>query len=161
MDKPVRLLSLLIVFPALAVAQTPQPIPAQPSMFEVLSDSQWIRVSSTGHARREARLLEHSATEIVLDLEPRPLRIPVIGIDTLWERRTASKTGALVGGLPAGSHQRKCEGRRADEYVSAGLVDELTMAPGVFEPNRGKLPGSSSGRTRAPDHKGILISRSP
>jgi hypothetical protein len=99
MDKPVRLLSLLIVFPALAVAQTPQPIPAQPPMFEVLSDSQWIRVSSTGHARREARLLEHSATEIVLDLEPRPLRIPVTGIDTLWERRTASKTGALVGGL--------------------------------------------------------------
>jgi hypothetical protein len=67
-------------------------------MFEVLSDSQWIRVSRTGHARREARLLEHSATEIVLDLE-RPLRIPVISIDTLWERRTASKTGALVGGL--------------------------------------------------------------
>jgi hypothetical protein len=101
MDKPVRLLSLLIVFPTLGVAQTPQPIPAQPSMFEVLSDSQWIRVSSTGHARREARLLEHSATEIVLDLEPRPLRIPVTGIDTLWERRTASKTGALVGGLLA------------------------------------------------------------
>jgi hypothetical protein len=98
MDKPVRLLSLLIVFPALAVAQTPQPIPAQPSMFEVLSDSQWIRVSSTGHARREARLLEHSATVIVLDLDP-PLRIPVTSIDTLWERRTASKTGALVGGL--------------------------------------------------------------
>ena len=99
MDKQVRLLSLLIVFPTLGVAQTPQPIPAQPSMFEVLSDSQWIRVSSTGHARREARLLEYSATEIVLDLEPRPLRIPVTGIDTLWERRTASKTGALVGGL--------------------------------------------------------------
>jgi hypothetical protein len=98
MDKPVRLLSLLIVFPALAVAQTPQPIPAQPSMFEVLSDSQWIRVSRTGHARREARLLEHSATEIVLDLD-RPLRIPITSIDTLWDRRTASKTGALVGGL--------------------------------------------------------------
>jgi hypothetical protein len=67
-------------------------------MLEALSDSQWIRVSSTGHARREARLLEHSATEIVLDLD-RPLRIPVTNIDTLWDRRTASKTGALVGGL--------------------------------------------------------------
>jgi hypothetical protein len=67
-------------------------------MFEVLSDSQWMRVSSTGHARREARLLEHSATEIVLDLE-RPLRIPVTSIDTLWDRGTTSKTGALVGGL--------------------------------------------------------------
>jgi hypothetical protein len=99
MDTQVRLLSLLILFPALAMAQTPQPIPAQPSMFEVLSDSQWLRVSRTGHARREARLLEHSATEIVLDLEPRPLRIPATSIDTLWERRTASKTGALVGGL--------------------------------------------------------------
>jgi hypothetical protein len=67
-------------------------------MFEVLSDSQWMRVSSTGHARREARLLEHSATEIVLDLE-RPLRIPVTSIDTLWDRGTTSKTWALVGGL--------------------------------------------------------------
>jgi len=98
MDKHVRLLALLIVFPALAAAQTPQPIPARTSVFEVLSDSQWVRVFSTGHARREARLLDHSATEIVLDLE-RPLRIPVTSIDTLWDRRTASKTGALVGGL--------------------------------------------------------------
>jgi len=97
MDKHIRLLALRIVFPALGVAQTPQPIPAQPSMFEALSDSQW--VSSIGHARREAMLLEHSAAEIVLDLEPYPLRIPVTGIDTLWERRTAGKTGALVGGL--------------------------------------------------------------
>ena len=98
MDKPAKLLSLLIILPALAAAQTPQPIPAQPAMFEALSDSQWIRVSRTGHPPREARLLGHSATEIVLDLE-RPLRVPVISIDTLWERRTASKTGALVGGL--------------------------------------------------------------
>jgi len=97
-DMLVRLLSLLILFPTLAVAQTPRPIPARASMFEVLSDSQWIRVSSSGYPRREARLLEHSATEIVLDLE-RPLRIPITSIDTLWERRTASKTGALVGGL--------------------------------------------------------------
>jgi hypothetical protein len=99
MDRHVRLLSLFILFPVLAVAQTPQPIPAQPSRFESLSDSQWIRVSSSGLARHEARLLERSATEIVLDLEPRPLRIPVSSIDTLWERRTGSKTGALVGGL--------------------------------------------------------------
>ena len=99
MDKHIRLLALLLVFPALGVAQTPKPIPAQPSMFEVLSDSQWVRVSSTGHARREAMLLEHSAAEIVLDLDSRPLRIPATSIDTLWERRTASKTGAWVGGL--------------------------------------------------------------
>ena len=68
-------------------------------MFEALSDSQWVRVSSTGHVRREAMLLEHSAAEIVLDLESRSLRIPATSIDTLWERRTASKTGAWVGGL--------------------------------------------------------------
>jgi hypothetical protein len=98
MDKHVRLLALLMGFPALAPAQTSRPIPAQASMFEVLSDSQWVRVSSTGYPRHEARLLEHSAAEIVLDLE-RPLRIPVTSIDTLWERRTASRTGALVGGL--------------------------------------------------------------
>ena len=99
MNKQVRFLALLLVFPALAVAQTPRSVPAQPALFEVLSDSQWIRVSSTGQARREARLLEHSAAEIMLDLAPRPLRIPLASIDTLWERRTASKTGALVGGL--------------------------------------------------------------
>jgi hypothetical protein len=96
--KQARLLALLIVFPASGVAQTPKPIPAQPPMFEVLSDSQWIRVSSTGQSRREGRLLEHSTTEIVLDRE-RPQRIPITSIDTLWERRTASKTGAWVGGL--------------------------------------------------------------
>jgi hypothetical protein len=99
MDKQVRLLALLLVFPALGTAQTPKPIPAQQPLFEVLRDNQWIRVSSTGQARREARLLEHSTTEVVLDLEPHPLRIPATSIDTLWERRTASKTGALVGGL--------------------------------------------------------------
>jgi hypothetical protein len=99
MTKQVALPALLILCPALAAAQTPRTIPAQPSMFEVLSDSQWIRVYSTGHAPLEGRLLEHSATEIVLDREPRPLRIPLTSIDTLWERRTASKTGALIGGL--------------------------------------------------------------
>jgi hypothetical protein len=83
MDKQVRLLALLLVFPALGMAQTPKPIPAQPSMFQELSDSKWVRLSGNGHARREAKLLEHSATEIVLDLE-RPLRIPVTGIDTQW-----------------------------------------------------------------------------
>jgi hypothetical protein len=99
MDKRVRVISHLIFLPAVALAQTPKPIPAQQPLLEVLSDSQWIRVSSTGQARREARLLEHSTTEVVLDLEPQPLRIPVTSIDTLWERRTASKTGAWVGGL--------------------------------------------------------------
>jgi hypothetical protein len=98
MDKQIRLLALLLVFPALGMAQTPKPIPARSSMFQELSDSQWVRISGNGHARREAKLLEHSATEILLNLE-RPLRIPATSIDTLWERRTASKTGAWVGGL--------------------------------------------------------------
>jgi hypothetical protein len=98
MDKQVRLLALLIVLPASGMAQTSQPIPEQPSTFQELSDSQWVRVSGNGHARREARLLKHNATAIVLDLE-RPLRVSATSIDTLWERRTASKTGALVGGL--------------------------------------------------------------
>jgi hypothetical protein len=102
MDRHIRLLALLIVFPALGMAQTQQPIPAQPSMFQELSDSQWVRVSGNGHARREARLSEHSTTEMVLDLE-RPLRIPTTSIDTLWERRSASGTGAWVGGLVGAS----------------------------------------------------------
>ena len=98
MHKQARLLAMLIVFPALGVAQTPKPIPVQPPRFEVLRDSQWIRVSSTGQSPREGRLLEHSTTEIVLDLE-RSQRIPISSIDTLWERRTASKTAAVIGGL--------------------------------------------------------------
>lgn len=99
MDKQLRLLSLLLFLPPVSAAQTPQPVPAQPPLLEELSDSQWIRVSGSGQQRREARLLEHSTTEIVLDLEPRPLRMPVTSIDTLWERRSASKTGAVIGGL--------------------------------------------------------------
>jgi hypothetical protein len=75
MDKRIRVISHLIFLPAVALAQIPKPIPAQQPLFEVLSDSQWIRVSSTGQAPREARLLEHSTTEVVLDLEPHPLRI--------------------------------------------------------------------------------------
>ena len=98
MQNQARLLALLTVVPALGMAQTPKPIPAQTPVFEELSDSQWIRVSSPGQSRREGRLLERSTTEIVLDLE-RPQRIPITSIDTLWERRTASKTGAWVGGL--------------------------------------------------------------
>jgi hypothetical protein len=98
MDKQVRLFAMLIAFPALVLAQNPQPVPSEAPMFAELRDSQWIRVSGTGHARLEARLLEHSATEIVLHLE-RPLRVPATSIDTMWERRTASKTAALVGGL--------------------------------------------------------------
>jgi len=99
MDKHIGLISLLVLLPTLGAAQTPRSPPTRPPTFEVLSDSQWIRVSSPGYGRREARLLDHSASEIVLDLEPQPLRIPATSIDTLWERRTASSTGALVGGL--------------------------------------------------------------
>jgi hypothetical protein len=99
MKRWLRHVSLLAVLPAMAAAQRPQPIPAQPLPFATLNDSAWVRVSSTGQVRREARLLEHSNTEIVLDLEPQPLRIPVASIDTVWERRSASKTGAWVGAL--------------------------------------------------------------
>ena len=99
MGKQLRLLSLLLFLPAVSSAQTPQPVPAQPPLFEELSDNQWIRLSGSGQPRREARLLEHSTTEIVLDLEPQPLRMSVTSIDTLWERGNSSKTGALIGGL--------------------------------------------------------------
>ena len=95
-------LLIALLSPVRATAQTPQTppaVPAQPPLFELLDDDQWIRVSSSSQARREARLLEHTPTELLLDLEPRPLRIPLARVDTLWERRTSSKTGALIGGL--------------------------------------------------------------
>lgn len=99
MDRWLRHASLLVVLPAMAAAQNPSPLPAQPLPFATLDDGAWVRVSNPGQVRREARLLEHSSTEIVLDLEPQPLRIPLASIDTLWERRSASKTGAWVGAL--------------------------------------------------------------
>jgi hypothetical protein len=99
MRKQNRLAALVLLLPTIASAQTSKPIPAQPSAFEILSDSQWIRVSRPEQGRREARLLRHTATELVLDVGQSPLRIPATSIDTLWERRTASKTAALIGGL--------------------------------------------------------------
>lgn len=99
MRKQNRLTALVLLLPAIASAQTSKPIPAQPPAFESLSDSQWIRLSRPEHGRREARLLRHSATELVLDVGQSPLRIAAASIDTLWERRTASKTGALIGSL--------------------------------------------------------------
>ena len=57
MSQQARILALLILFPAPVAAQTPRSIPAQSPTFEVLRDSQWIWLSSTGHDRREAKLL--------------------------------------------------------------------------------------------------------
>jgi hypothetical protein len=92
-------LLLVICLSAVARAQTSGPIATPQGVLQAVSDSAWIRASSAAHGRREARLLAHSATEFVLDLKPQPLRLPATSIDSVWERRTASKTGALVGGL--------------------------------------------------------------
>jgi len=70
--------------------------------FETLTDSQWIRVFTRAHGSREAPLLAHSASELVLDARPAPLRLDAASIDSLWERRTASGRGALIGGLVGG-----------------------------------------------------------
>lgn len=45
------------------------------------------------------RVLARAGTELVLDIEPRPLRVPATSIDTLWTRAKATGTGALIGGL--------------------------------------------------------------
>ena len=106
--------------PTFASAQSSRPIPAQPPTFETLSDSQWVRVSRPEHGRREARLLRHTAGELVLDVGQSPLRIPATSIDTLWERRTASRTGALIGGLL---------GTGAGILVATQAVEEGETAP--------------------------------
>jgi hypothetical protein len=93
------LLTPVVFLPAIGRAQTPEAVAARQSALRALRDSQWIRVVSVVHGRREARLLSHSATELVLDLEPQSLRIPATSIDSVWEKRTASKTGALAGAL--------------------------------------------------------------
>lgn len=90
---------MLIFLPMAGAAQVPEPASTRLGALQSLRDSAWIRVADVAHGRREARLLAQGSGEVVLDLGPRPLRIPATSIDTVWERRTASRTGALVGGL--------------------------------------------------------------
>ena len=123
MRKQTRLAALVFLLPTFASAQTSRPIPVQPPTFEILSDSQWIRVSRPELGRREARLLRHTETELVLDVGQGPLRIPATSIDTLWERRTASKSGALIGGLL---------GAGAGILVATQAVEEGETAPADY-----------------------------
>jgi hypothetical protein len=97
---PLLVVGCIDVFlPTFGSAQTPDPVATRQAALQALSDSQWIRLTSASFGRREGQLLAHSATELVLALEPEPLRIPATRIDTLWAKGTASKSGAIVGGL--------------------------------------------------------------
>jgi hypothetical protein len=94
------LLCLLIALPGASQAQgsirTDGP---RQSAFESLKDSQWVRLASPEVGRREGRLLEHGATELVLSQELQPLRLPATTIDTLWTRGHSTRTGAIVGAV--------------------------------------------------------------
>ncbi len=68
-------------------------------VLETLKDSQWVRLASPGFGRQEGRLLERSASELVLSPEPQPIRVPATSIDTMGTRGTSVKTGAIAGAL--------------------------------------------------------------
>jgi hypothetical protein len=93
------ILSLCLATPTLGSAQSPASGPVRESAFESLHASQWVRLSSAELGRRQGRLLQHSATELILSPAPEPVRVPAASIDTLWTRGYSTRTGGIVGAL--------------------------------------------------------------
>ena len=87
---------IILVVPDYAVAQTG---PVRQPVIESLPDSQWVRLATSELGRRQGRLLEPGATELVLATNGEPLRIPATSVDTLWTKGTSWKQGALVGAI--------------------------------------------------------------
>lgn len=96
-------LSVLAAFPSLAGAQAPAVPALPPIVFEQLRDSQWVRLAAPGVGRRQGRLLEHNATELVLGSDQQPLRIPATEVDTLWTRGRSTVAGFIVGAVLVGA----------------------------------------------------------
>lgn len=86
----------ILVLPASAAAQTG---PARPPPIESLRDSQWVRLATSDLRRRQGRLLQPGASELVLAADGEPLRIPATSVDTLWTKGTSWKQGAVVGAI--------------------------------------------------------------
>jgi hypothetical protein len=78
-------------------AQASGSIPMRQPTFQHLRDRQWIRVTGAGLTRREGRVAQRSATEIVLATDAEPLRLPATAVDTLWTRGTSTVAGLVVG----------------------------------------------------------------
>jgi hypothetical protein len=91
--------TLMVGLSAYLDAQTPGDIASREASVEALRTGAWVRVAAAPLGRIEGRVVAHTATELVLSVEEGPSRIPLAGVDTLWVRGKATRTGALVGGL--------------------------------------------------------------
>jgi hypothetical protein len=90
---------LLPTLPAALNAQAPDSYARRQATFEQLRDHQVVRVAGPGIPRGQGRVLEHSATALVLGSKPQPLRVPATSIDTLWTRGGSAGVGAIVGAI--------------------------------------------------------------
>jgi hypothetical protein len=88
----------MIFHPTSGNAQTPG-VPTREEALQALNDIDWVRLAGGTFGRLEGTVLAHTATDLVLNVEAQPSRIPATSIDTLWARGKATKTSALVGGL--------------------------------------------------------------
>jgi hypothetical protein len=77
--------------------------PVHNPVFERLEDSQWIRLAGPDIGRRQGRVAEHSATEIVLTSDAQPLRLPATAVDTVWTRGRSTVAGLIVGAIVFGA----------------------------------------------------------
>ena len=86
----------ILVLAASAAAQTG---PVRRSAIEALGDSQCVRLATSDLGRRQGRLLEPGAADLVLATDGEPLRIPATSVDALWTEGTSCKQGAVVGAI--------------------------------------------------------------
>jgi hypothetical protein len=84
-------------------AQAPGGAPVAQPWFERLEDSQWVRLSGAGIARRQGRVAEHGATELVIISDNQPIRLPATAVDTLWTRGRSTVAGLVVGAILGGA----------------------------------------------------------
>lgn len=94
---------LLAALAVPAAGQAPGGTPLAQPWFERLEDSQWVRLSGAGNARRQGRVVEHSLTELVVISENQPIRLPATAVDTLWTRGRSTVAGLVVGALLGGA----------------------------------------------------------
>jgi hypothetical protein len=92
--------SLWIILIAAPVASQAQRPDERYVVLESLKDTEWVRVATPALGRREGRVLDWSASGLLLSPEPpQPIRVPATTIDTLWTRGTSVKAGAVAGAL--------------------------------------------------------------
>jgi hypothetical protein len=86
-----------------AAGQAPGGTPLAQPWFERLQDSQWVRLSGAGIARRQGRVAEHGPTELVVISENQAIRLRATEVDTLWTRGRSTVAGLVVGALLGGA----------------------------------------------------------